>query len=249
MYLCFIDESGHVPSQRRARSVPNFIIAAMMVPEAQWPEMASEFNRAIREKRVEGEIKWRYFGPENDDRDNPMLHLSFEKRCQLRKKLLTIVTKRRSIRIVATRTRVAEAWSLRYIETKRDIYHYTYKQTVERLNYALQDVSRLTGETHRGILIADHRGADDDKYIRQYHASMTEKNSTFTSTFKHFVERVMLTDSAHSIGVQLVDLCAGALGRAYNADEVEWVDMLRGNIRNHPKKGIEGFGVVTWPKD
>lgn len=210
--------------------------------------MAAEFNRAIKAKKVKGEIKWRYFGPENDDPDNPMVHLSFKERSRLRLQLLAIVTKRRSIRLVATRTKVAEAWDLKYIETKTHIYHYTYKQTVERLNYALQDVSRITGATHRGVLIADHRGASDDKYIRQYHASMTETESAFTSTFKHFVERVMLTDSAHSIGIQLVDLCAGAIGRYFNKSEQEWFNLLRGNIRSHPKKGVDGYGIVHWPK-
>ena len=109
-------------------------------------------------------------------------------------------------------------------------------------------MSKQLGDTQRGILIADHRGADDDKYIRQYHAAMTEQESRFTSTFKNFVERVMLTDSAHSIGIQLVDLCAGALGRSFNCNEPQWVSVLRKNIRSHPTKGIDGYGIVHWPK-
>lgn len=86
--------------------------------------------------------------------------------------------------------------------------------------------------------------------MRQYHATMTERESAYTSTFKNFVERVMLTDSAHSVGIQLVDLVAGAIGRAFNHEgDKFWIERLRGNIRSHPRKGIDGYGIVHFPKE
>lgn len=248
MYLCFIDESGHVPSKNRSNKVRFFVIAGLIVPEAQWATMCAEFEAAKRRFKVTGEIKWQYFGPDNSAKANSLTHLSFEQRSKLRNDLITIVTRRKSCRVVATKADTARAWGLSYISTKQDIYHYTYKQTLERINYFLQDISKSTGDFHRGIIICDHRDPNDDRVLRDYHAVITETESKFTSKFDHFVERVMLTDSRHSVGLQLVDLCAGAIGHAYNYDRMSWIDTLRGNIRAHPQKGIDGFGLVHWPK-
>jgi hypothetical protein len=248
MYLCFVDESGHVPSKARSSHVRNFVIAALIIPESQWAGIASEFAHAKRSFKVTGEIKWRYFGPDNNEKNNSVLHLAPKERSACRNALLKAIISRKSCRIVATRAKLVEAWDMPYIQTKRDIYHYAYKQTLERVNYFLQDMSKLTGETQRVIVICDHRGPEDDRVFREYHASMTEQESRYTSDFKNFVERVMLTDSQHSVGIQLVDICAGAIGHAYNYDKMEWIETLRKNIRSHPQKGIDGYGIVHWPK-
>jgi hypothetical protein len=248
MYLCFIDESGHVPSQKRSDKVRFFVIAGLIMPEAQWQAISSEFEAAKRRFKVTGEIKWQYFGPDNTSKNNSLTHLTFEQKTKLRNSLISLVTKRKSCRIVATKTEMVKAWNLSYIKTKHGIYHYTYKQTLERINYFLQDISKSTGDFHRGLVVCDHRGPDDDKIFRDYHAVITEEDSKYTSNFGHFVERVMLTESHHSVGIQLVDLCAGAIGHAYNFDKMTWMDTLRGNIRAHPQKGIDGYGLVHWPK-
>lgn len=156
MYLCFVDESGHVPSKKRSNYVRNFVIAALIIPEAQWHGIANEFAAAKRRFNVDGEIKWQYFGPDNEDKNNSLQHLEFDCRCKLRDQLLKTITSRRSVRIVATRTITKAAWQLPYITDKTSMYHYTYKQTLERVNYFLQDISKTTGETQRGIVIADH---------------------------------------------------------------------------------------------
>ncbi|WP_422062208.1 DUF3800 domain-containing protein [Sphingopyxis sp.] len=247
MYLCFIDESGHIPSKGSPK-VRYFVIAALIIPESQWQEISREFEAAKRRFKVEGEIKWQFFGPDNTSKGNCLLHLSFDERSKLRNQLLASITKRKSCRIVATKSEMAKAWQQGYIKSKMDVYHYTYKQTLERVNYFLQDMSKVTGDFQRGLVVCDHRGKDDDRAFRDYHAVITEKESAYTSRFEHFVERVMLTESHHSVGIQLVDLCAGAIGHAFNHDKMSWIDTLRPNIRAHPQKGIDGFGLVHWPK-
>jgi hypothetical protein len=250
MHLCFMDESGHVPSRGKSEIVPYFVIAGLIIPETQWRDIAAEFERikALPAFRVTGEIKWRYFGAENDDEKNGLKHLGQGARNALRRQLFGLITARRACRIVATKTEMKKAWELGYIKEKADVYHYTYKQTLERFEYFLQDITRLTGSHHLGMVICDHRGRDDDRVLREYHATMTERFSQFTSEFKHLVERVMLTESHHSVGIQLADLCAGAIGRAYNHADAQWMDLIRPNIRAHPQKGIDGFGLVHWPK-
>jgi hypothetical protein len=245
-----MDESGHVPSRRRVENVPYFVIAGLIIPETYWRDMAAEFERTKRLPmfKVQGEIKWRYFGAENDDPKNPLLHLDQNLRNALRRQLLEIITKRKACRIVATKAETAKAWALSFVETKADIYHFTYKQTLERFEYFLQDMTKLTGTHHNGMVIADHRGKDEDRVFREYHATMTERLSRYTSEFKHLIERVLLTESHHSVGIQLADLCAGAISRAFNANEPRWIELLRPSIRAHPKKGIDGYGLVHWPK-
>lgn len=165
MYLCFVDESGHVPGPS-SKKVRFFVIAALIIPESQWQAIASEFEAAKKRFDVTGEIKWQYFGPDNTSKGNCLTHLSFEKKSALRNQLLDTITKRKSCRIVATKAEMEKAWSLSYIKCKTEIYHYTYKQTLERVEYFLQDVSKITGEFHRGLVIADHRGKDDDRAFK-----------------------------------------------------------------------------------
>jgi hypothetical protein len=81
MHLFFIDESGTPPKKGKTDRVRYFVIAGLIMHEAQWHGIASELSklRARPDFQVTGEIKWRYFGPENDDTDNSVKHLSVAK--------------------------------------------------------------------------------------------------------------------------------------------------------------------------
>jgi hypothetical protein len=79
----------------------------------------------------------RYFGPENTDVDNSVAHLSRGKRDKFREGLFEVITKRKSIKIIACAADSVEAYKLEYIKDQEDLYYYTYKPVSERFQYLL----------------------------------------------------------------------------------------------------------------
>jgi hypothetical protein len=139
------------------------------------------------------------------------------------------------------------AYKTSYVNTADDIYHYTYKPVSERFQYHLQDVSKSVGDKQLGIVIADHRGKKQDDLFRTGHHKLVDSSSTFTSTYENYVETIFLTPSHLSIGIQLTDMVAGAIGRALNAKEIRFAKMIKSSFRHHPDGRIEGWGFVRFP--
>lgn len=51
-----------------------------------------------------------------------------------------------------------------------------------------------------------------------------------------------------SVGVQLADMVAGAIGRKFNVGDDKYFQTLTGSFRASPSGNIEGFGLVKFPK-
>ena len=174
MYLCFIDESNPPPKPNKARHAPYFVIAAVIIHEAQWSGIATELAtlKATREFKVRGEIKWRFFGPQNDDADNSVKHLDADVRNQFRMKMLNIITKRNSVKIIYAVCSVKALYDKPWVDTQDDVYFETYKPVSERFQYFLQDISRAIGDEQLGIVVADHQGRKQDQTLRDEHNRM-----------------------------------------------------------------------------
>lgn len=250
MHLCFIDESGSPPKPGKVGNRPYFVIAALIMHEAQWHGVSEEVRklRSRPDFKVTGEIKWRFFGAGNSDVDNSVAHLEQKKRDEFRDELFSIITRRKSIKIIACVACSEAAYETKYVKTQEDLYHYTYKPVSERFQYYLQDVSRVVGDKQLGIIVADHRGKAQDETFRKKQDGLVGNDSPFASTYENYVETVFLTPSHHSVGIQLADMVAGAIGRAYNTGETKFADALTSSFRANPGGKIEGFGIVKFPK-
>src|ERR1700733_5441435 len=123
MHLCFIDESGSPPSEKQTERVRYFVIAGLIMHEAQWHGVFQDINKLRQKPRfsVSGEIKWRYFGPDNTDKDNSVRHLNQAARDAFRLELFSIVTKRKSLRIVSCVANTQLAYQKGYVKTPDDI--------------------------------------------------------------------------------------------------------------------------------
>jgi hypothetical protein len=251
MHLCFLDESGTPPKPSAAGKGRYFVIAGVIMHEAQWHGIATDLAALCKrpEYRVTGEIKWRYFFPKCTDPDNSVAHLSEEVRNEFRRKLFELITARKSVKIVACVTCVDAAYEQSYINTEEDLYTYTYKPVTERFQYYLQDVSRVVGDKQLGIVVADHRGRNQDDALRKKHAGLVGASGAFSSKYGNYVETVFLTPSHHSVGIQLADMVAGAIGRTYNAKDKFWMPLLRSAFRASATGAIDGFGLVKFPKE
>lgn len=250
MHLCFIDESGTPPKPSKTDRVRYFVIAGVIMHETQWQGIAAEIKR-LRSRldfQVRGEIKWRYFGPENTDADNSVSHLSLEKRDEFRSELFSVITRRKSVKIVACVASTKSAYKTAYVNNQEDLYRYTYKPVSERFQYHLQDMSRSVGDTQLGIIVADHRGKQQDELLRKHHHGLIDREGLFVSDYKNYVETVFLTPSHLSVGIQLADMVAGAIGRAFNTSEERFMAQLKPSFRTSDAGKLEGFGLVKFPK-
>jgi len=249
MYLCFIDESGTPPKD--TSSIEYFVIVGLIIPEAQWRDMAEEFQDLKDDNRfkVRGEIKWRYFGPANDDPKNTVKHLDQEQRDQFRTELYRIVTRRRSVKVVACVASVEACYETGYIKNADQLYEYTYKPVTERFQYFLQDISRSTGSTASGMVIADHRDKKQDHRLKSHHRKLLFSKSDVMSTYENLIEGLFLTESHGSVGIQFADMIAGAIGRSYNYDDNKFYDQIESAFRKSPQGKIAGYGLVKMPTE
>lgn len=250
MHFCFIDESGTPPKPKSNKGSAYFVIAAVVMHESQWHGIASEVRQlcAKPQYKISGEIKWRYFGAHNSEPANSVAHLDQGARDAFRRDYFGIITKRKSIRIIACVGSAAAAYETTYVTDEEALYHYTYKPVSERFQYHLQDMSKQVGEKQLGVIVADHRGRKQDDDFRADHLTLVESEQMFASTYDNFVECVFLTPSHMSVGVQIADMVAGAIGRHFNQNDPTFFEVIKPAFRSSPSGAIDGYGLVKFPK-
>lgn len=250
MYLCFIDESNTPPRAFKKGTARYFVIAGLIVHEAQWHGLRDDVQKLRNRLRyqVRGEIKWRYFGPDNDDPENSLAHLAPEVRYEFRRELYDIILRRKSIKIVACVASVETAYSTSYVKNAEALYRFTYKAVSERFQYFLQDTTYGHGEQQLGIIVADQRGRSQDELLRKEHHGLVDQERIFTSKYKNYVETIFLTPSHLSVGIQLADMVAGAIGRAFNSNDPTCFEHIKPAFRAAPDGTIDGYGLAKFPK-
>lgn len=247
MHLLFIDESGTPPKPNAAQQ-GYFVIAGLIIPEDRWTGMRDKLTGLKRASKYRGEVKWRFFAPNNRDADNPMLEWDMAQKNDFRDKVFGIITDTKSCRIIGCSSESGSAYGLGNCNSQDDLYFMTYKPVTERFQYFLQDVTRTGGRDTYGLIVADHRGKGDDDSMRQRHERLVQDSGQYTSKYANFIEGLFFSPSHMSIGVQLVDMVAGAIWRAQAHDDRTWFDRLRPSFRSAPNGRIDGYGLVRFPK-
>ena len=247
MHILFVDESGTAPNPGNSRS-RYFVIGGVVVPENVWHRIRDALLGLKVRRKIRGEFKWRYFAPGNDDERNPMRRLQPEERNQIRSELCKIVCAEKSVRSIACVACIEAAYELASVDNRDDLYAGTYKPVSERFQYYLQDLSRKTGQDEFGIIVADHRGINDDKRFRAHHERLLHSSSEFTSNYKNLIESLFVHPSNLSVGIQLADLVAGAVWRNFEKADARWYRLLEPSFRCSPTGVVDGYGVVRFPK-
>lgn len=247
MYLLFVDESG-TPPKPASDSLSYFVLAGLVIPEDRWNGMHDKLSGLKRASGYHGEVKWRYFAPNNDDVGNPMVDWDRDRRNDFRSKIFSIVTDTKSCRIIACVSETPTAYGLGNVNSQDDLYFRTYKPITERFQYLLQDITRSSGRDSFGLIVADHRGRGDDNRMRQQHQRLVREAGQYTSNYENFIEGLFFSPSEMSVGIQLVDMIAGAIWRAQTHGDREWFDRLRPSFRSAPNGSIDGWGIARFPK-
>lgn len=247
VYLLFVDESG-TPPKPTDSSTAYFVIAGLVIPEDRWSGMNAKLEGLKRSAQYYGEVKWRFFAPNNRDRDNPMCEWDPARRNQFREDVFSIITDTKSCRIVACISETPTAYGLGIVNSQEDIYFRTYKPVTERFQYLLQDITRTSGRDSFGMIVADHRGRGDDDRMRHQHERLVREDARNTSSYANFIEGLFFAPSHMSLGIQLVDMVAGAIWRAQTKGDKTWYNPLRGSFRTAPNGNIDGYGIARFPK-
>lgn len=247
MHLLFVDESG-TPPKPGNQEICHFVIGGIVIPEDRWAGMNAKLEGLKREKAYFGEVKWRFFAPNNDDQENPMRLWTQDKRNEFRNRVIAIITETKSCKIIACSSEAPLAYGLGNVNTQDDLYFRTYKLVTERFQYLLQDITRASGRDTFGMIVADHRGRGDDDKMRHQHERLIKESGQFTSNYSNFIEGLFFAPSHLSLGVQLADMVAGAIWRAQTYGDKTWYDKLRPSIRSSAAGKIDGFGVGRFPK-
>jgi hypothetical protein len=193
-------------------------------------------------------MKWRYFAPDNDDAKNPMRKLSQAERDDIRTAMITIVTSEASVRCLACVCSASAAYQMASTYTQEDLYHGAYKPVTERFQYYLQDLSKAVGAKQYGIIVADHRGRQDDARLRGHHQKLLYATGDFISKYDLLVEGLFLEPSNLSVGIQFADLVAGSIWRKFERNDTRWYDLVEPAIRRGPAGTVDGYGLVIFPK-
>lgn len=249
MQILFIDESGTPPPPTKQNETPLFVLGGIVVPEDLWAKLAADLRRLKEHFKIEGEIKWRYFAPEKPGSKNHSLsHLNSTQKEELRTKLYEIIGTYKSIRLICVATNVPLAYGLPYIKNADDLYGYSYKQLTERFQYYLQDLERTVGQHVNGIVVCDHRGPKDDARLRELHQQLLDGSRTNFSSYQNLIEGLFIAPSHLSVGVQFADMVAGAVYRAYRANDPRYFRQIEGSFRRSPTGKLQGYGLVKFPK-
>jgi hypothetical protein len=198
---------------------------------------------------LRGELKWRYFAPGNDDAHNPMRKLNQPERDSVRHEVYAILTRHSAIRSIVCVASVEAAFALPSIQTREDLYLGTDKPISERFQYYLQDATKKSGKPEYGIVVSDHRGAEDDHRFRLHHQKLLHASGKSYTTYRNLIEGLFVQPSNLSVGIQLADLVAGAVWRKFERNDDRWYSLIQSSLRRSPKGEIDGFGLVRFPKE
>lgn len=248
MHIFFIDESGTPPGPGKGTD-KYFVIGGVVIPEQVWHGIRDALLGMKARRRIYGELKWRYFAPNNNDSQNPMRAMDLKTRNEIRQEMYGIICSVKSIKSMACVACIESAYNMASCTDRDDLYHYTYKPISERFQYYLQDLSRTVGRQENGIIVADHRGAKDDERFRGAHERLLYSGGEFTSSYGNLVESLFFQPSNISVGVQLADMVAGAVWRKYEKGDDYWYKVLEPSVRKGPGGKVEGYGICKFPKE
>lgn len=241
MQLCFVDESGTPPNKPNPKK-PYFTLGAAIVDAARWQGIADKVRGYRLRHGLLGELKWRYFAPDNMQQGNPLLKYGPAERRALSHEYAKLIATS-PITIIACVVDVEMAFGFPSVTSQQSLYHFAYKPITSRFQYHLQDTNDL------GIIVADHRGRDSDKMLRAHHATLTSNPKSTRSGYDRLIEGLFLQDSEHSIGIQIADFVAGAVHRAYCTSDAEHAKTIRPRIRCDRAGEIVGRGLILHPKN
>lgn len=232
MQLLFLDESGQITPQNKNHS-KYFVIGGVSISENHWHALYKNLNQIKKEYKIDSEIKWRYFSPNNNDEKNGLKHLIFEQKNEVRDKIYELIFNYPSIKIFSVVLNIKEIYKLPNINNTDDLYWYGYKQIIEHFQDHLQRLSIETGITINGVVIIDNRLPCNDDKLRNLHSKLDKEIK-----FKNLIEGLFVAPSHLSTGIQFADMVTGAIYRKFEQNDDKYFNKIKAYLLDHVAKNI-----------
>jgi hypothetical protein len=84
--------------------------------------------------------------------------------------------------------------------------------------------------------------------MRDQHQRLVGETREYTSNYMNLIEGLFLTPSHLSVGIQMADMVAGAIGRRFESNDPFWFDAIKPSFRTRADGTIDGFGIARFPK-
>jgi len=266
MYFFYIDESGSKdPSISGTRldgstfsKDPLFVLTAVSLYEGNWKDFEREITNVKLEfsdnlKRRTGqryelpqcEVKSTWLRhPRERERHSPFLHaLTDEERTRLSEAFYHQL-RPQHMRVFSV---VVDKRKLRDHVDGDILYKKAYEILIERLERYLREFH----DKHKGLIIIDDVSRQENRSLAAKH-SFIQREGNQIMRFRHLIEGPMFSDSALSTGIQLADLCAYNVYRAFKDKNFRYPHFLNLLDRFYSSRRTDPFkldGLKVWPDD
>jgi hypothetical protein len=127
------------------------------------------------------------------------------------------------------------------------MYKKAYEILLERLEKYLYEFH----PKHNGLIIIDDVSRQENRQLAEKH-SFIQREGNQVMRFHHILENPMFTDSALSNGIQLADLCAYNVFRAFKYKDFRYkffLDTLDAVYTSRRTDDLKLDGLKVWPED
>lgn len=266
MYFVYVDESGtrdpQTTGQRKDGSIFEkdwlYVLIGVSLFEMKW----FQFEYIINQKKLS-------FLQNIKKRDNIILELADTevKSTQIR------ITKERQKHKFLSRLTSEELAELVELFLKQPAYHsmkifavvidkrllhsYMDQEKIHRKAYELllervQWFMKMEHDKHRALMVLDDCGLQMNRALAMKHSYFQREGTSSGSRISHIVEMPMFVESSLSNGVQLADLCAYNVYRAFKYGNLDYpyFQTIQEQLYSAPNRSIiEIEGLKVFPDD
>lgn len=175
-------------------------------------------------KRIDVETWWSQNYPKKDDRIDI---------------LKKIYNKIKALDVTLLYVAIDKSKIIKKSLMKNEIKNISWEYLIERINLVLKE-----NEDHCGMLISDAIENKIEKEHREFVKVLHHQSAHIDS--KRFIETILFESSESSDFLQMVDLCAYALGRKLNNNDDSFHKIIESKIFEYDSS-LRNSGLKIWP--
>lgn len=258
MYFFYLDESGSRDPSIGTPDNPKdhiYVLLAVGMYERQWRPFESEISRLKLEladklqqagqgqfELANCEVKSNWLRvPREREKRSPFLHALGQDDLQRLTDIYSAQVARRNVVLIAS---VIDKRYLPSSTTHERLHTMAYELLLERVQNYLNEYHRK----HLGLIVMDDTDKKLNQSIAMRHASL-QRDGNLNTGFPNIVEYPFFTRSELSNGVQLADLLAYNVYRAFRSENTDYPHFK--DLMGHFYRGRDGafHGLKIWPDD
>ena len=257
MYFFYFDESGAGGTDTNKEQPNCYVLLAVGMYENHWPAFDQEITRLKlelagylkRDKKIsesadlaDYEVKSNWIRAPKD-REIPsefIANMDTSDRDKLVEVFFSQLEKRRMVVIacVVDRRKLKEETSPVFVHEK------AYELILERIQHYMS----ANHPKHKAIMVMDNTGKNENQKIALNHAKF-QRHGNVNMRFRQIVEYPFFVQSELSNGVQLADLLAYCVFRAFEREEPSYapLQMIVPHLDSRDKESDAIEGIKIWP--